>query len=76
MNISAKANWGTIKLWSDMQVKDACVIVDQRIDDPLRDIVGQVTRYMIDTREAQIRKGLIKLGWTPPPEANPHNQTP
>jgi hypothetical protein len=65
--IDAKTNWGTINLRSDMSVKDDCVIVDQFIDDPMRDLVGRVTRYMIDAREKQIRDGLILLGWTPPP---------
>lgn len=64
--ISAKQNWGTINLRSDLSVKDSCVIVDQSIDDPMSDLVGRVTRYMIDTREKQIREGLIQLGWTPP----------
>lgn len=67
MTISAKQNWGTINLRSNMTVKDDCVIVDQSIDDPMNDLVGRVTRYMIDTREKQIREGLIQLGWTPPP---------
>jgi hypothetical protein len=67
MKISSAANYGAINLLSDLTVKDACVIVDQSIDDPMRDLVGRVTRYMIDTREKQIREGLIKLGWTPPP---------
>ncbi len=68
MKISEKANWGTINLRSELSVKDSCVIVAQSIDDPMGDLVGRVTRHMIDTREKQIREGLIKLGWTPPPE--------
>lgn len=66
MKISSAANYGSINLRSDLTVKDACVIVDQSIDDPMSDLVSRVTRYMIDTREKQIREGLIQLGWTPP----------
>lgn len=68
MKIREKANWGTINLRSELSVKDSCVIVAQSIDDPMGDLVGRVTLHMIDTREKQIREGLIKLGWTPPPE--------
>ncbi|WP_313495424.1 hypothetical protein [Pseudoxanthomonas mexicana] len=66
--ISASTNYGPLTLKSSMSIKDACVIVDQQIDDPLSDMVGRVSRWMIDTRYAQVRAGLIALGWTPPAE--------
>jgi hypothetical protein len=31
----------------------------------------QFTKYLISTRDAYVREGLIKLGWTPPPEEKP-----
>ena len=30
--------------------------------------VNQLTREIMDTKEAQVHEALIKLGWTPPPE--------
>lgn len=32
------------------------------------DMMGAVTRKVINTQEAQIREALIMLGWTPPPD--------
>ena len=26
----------------------------------------QITRYVIDTADAQVKQALVKLGWTPP----------
>lgn len=31
----------------------------------------EVLRNVLDTMDAQLRQGLIDLGWTPPPEASP-----
>lgn len=66
--ISAKTNYGGITLKSNMSIKDACVFVDQEIETPdlTRRLSRDVSRWMIDTRDAQVRAGLIALGWTPP----------
>lgn len=32
-------------------------------------IGGNITRWIIDTRDQAIREALIKLGWTPPSES-------
>ncbi len=34
------------------------------------DVAGQMHRWVMDTRETQIREALIKLGWTPPSSAS------
>jgi hypothetical protein len=31
------------------------------------DIMGKITRGILDLREDQVRQALIELGWTPPP---------
>lgn len=36
-------------------------IITQRVD-----ILGDIQRHVIDTRDAQVRESLIALGWTPP----------
>lgn len=66
--ISAKTNYGDITLKSSASIKDACVFVDQEIEvpDPISRLSRDVSRWMIDTRDAQVRAGLIALGWTPP----------
>lgn len=66
--IGASTNYGPLTLKSSVAIKDACVIVDQQVNDPLRDMAGHMSRWMIDTRDAQVRAGLIALGWTPPQE--------
>lgn len=34
----------------------------------LTDISDNLTKFVVETREQIIRDGLIRLGWTPPPE--------
>jgi hypothetical protein len=35
----------------------------------LKQATEQVSRWLINTREAATKQALIALGWTPPPEA-------
>lgn len=70
MSISARTNYGSLTLKSSMAIKDDCVLVDQSIEQPdaVTRLARDVSRWMIDTRDAQVRAGLIALGWTPPQE--------
>ncbi|MDH0639081.1 hypothetical protein N5D52_19275 [Pseudomonas sp. GD03860] len=43
------------------------MIATQVIDDRDRDIRLNIAIQVINTRDAQVREALIKLGWTPPP---------
>lgn len=68
MHISAKQNYGTVKLTSNVAVTDGVITVDQHMTDPIREgAMREIVRWSVDTREAQIRAALISLGWTPPP---------
>ena len=40
--------------------------VYQSLHQKIDDICCEVTTWVTDTREAEIKKALIKLGWTPP----------
>lgn len=35
--------------------------------------IDELSRWMINTRDEQVREALIKLGWTPPKENNESN---
>lgn len=43
------------------------IIFTQVIDDRERDMRLNLATQVINTRDAQVREALIKLGWTPPP---------
>ena len=45
-------------------------IIDQIVVCEAKDCteVSQISREIMDTKEAQVYEALIKLGWTPPPD--------
>lgn len=42
--------------------------IEQQVlmNDPVRDKSEQISRWVVNTRDAGIREALIRLGWTPP----------
>lgn len=42
--------------------------VDGRIEQEIQQAGRTLSRWVMNTRDEHIRKGLIKLGWTPPQE--------
>ena len=54
-----------------MTENDLKITVETKVDDDglihiTTDFMGNVTREICNTKDQQIRNGLIKLGWTPP----------
>jgi hypothetical protein len=49
--------------------KEDLIIQEEYMEDQACSYRSEITRRIIDTREAQVREVLIKLGWTPPSEA-------
>ena len=43
-----------------------CDIKNEQIEIHLRNATSEISRWVVDTREKQIRAALIALGWTPP----------
>ena len=60
---------GRIKTTSDASITDGVIEVIQTTRDPIRQFCDEVVRWKLDTRDAQVRAGLIALGWTPPSDA-------
>lgn len=48
------------------------LIVTEVIDD-IGTYRQRIMRHVMDTQDKQIREALIKLGWTPPDDAEPHS---
>ena len=46
-------------------IHDNAIIV-QELHCEFQDIATRTARWVIDTRDSDIKKALIKLGWTPP----------
>lgn len=61
--------WGRIKITSDASITDGVIDVLQTTSDPLQQFCDEVVRWKLDTCDAQVRAGLIALGWTPPSDA-------
>lgn len=52
---------------------DAMGKIYQDVDFITNESRQAISRGVIDTQEAEVRKALIELGWTPPPErSTPH----
>jgi hypothetical protein len=49
-------------------VDERFINVETKISDPLHDRMKSFHHRLIDSQDQLIREGLIKLGWTPPPE--------
>lgn len=43
------------------------------VEQDIEDLRGRVAREVMDTKDQQIRKALISLGWTPPDEPSEEN---
>ena len=46
------------------------IIIQEVMDDYVRDTVRNRVEYTMNLRDEGVRKALIKLGWTPPPDDN------
>ena len=51
-------------LITDVSKKDG--IITQTLQTVFNGLVKEMTRWVCDTREEEIKKALIALGWTPP----------
>jgi hypothetical protein len=60
------AEWGGIKISSDVSVADGVITVTETYEEPMWGAKDRICRWMLDTRETKVRAGLIALGWTPP----------
>lgn len=52
----------------NIKVETECCgdIIQQTVTTEMRHFKNQVSRYLINTKDSQVREVLIKLGWTPP----------
>ncbi len=47
---------------------DEIILVDINHPDPVKAAIKKISCEVFSLREKAVRDGLIKLGWTPPPE--------
>lgn len=55
----------TMTIETTIDYAQKTVVVDQRTGR-----LDNVYRYIVETKEKQIHKGLVALGWTPPPRTS------
>jgi hypothetical protein len=58
--------WAGLKMISDASVADGIIEIRQSMDDPISRLSRDVSVWRVNTLDAQVRAGLIALGWTPP----------